>query len=108
MFSPGCFDTRRARPPPDETIHRSGLALRYDVNAISAPAGEYAGNKLSEPILVSTDMRPPSMSTAAISWAPRPVIANAMREPNTPRFPVNACTTSLANSWTASRMSLLR
>src|SRR5580765_2643024 len=92
VFNPGCFDTRRARPPPADTIQRSGLLRAYDVKAISAPPGEYAGSRLSDPIFVSTAMRPPSMSTEPISWAPRPLIANAMRDPNTPRLPVVDCT----------------
>ena len=107
VFSPGFCDTRRARPPPAETIQRSGLLRAYEVNAISAPPGEYAGSRLSDPIFVSTAIRPPSMSTAPISRWPR-FSANAMREPNTPRLPVNDCTTSFAKSWTASRMSAAR
>src|SRR6185369_2683812 len=105
VLSPGCLVTRRARPPPEDTIHRSGLPRRYEVNATSPPVGEYAGSRQSDPILVITDVRPPSMSTTAISRDPRPFSAKAMREPNTPRWLVNHCTTSLANSWTASRTS---
>src|SRR5262245_24364912 len=98
VLRPGCFDTRRARPPPDDTIQRSGLLRAYEVNATSAPPGEYAGSRLSDPILVSTDMRPPSMSTEPISCELRPLIANAMREPKTPRLPVVDWTMSFANS----------
>ena len=90
-----------------QTIQRSGLLRAYEVKAISAPPGEYAGSRLSEPIFVRSAIRPPSMSTAPISRWPR-FSANAIREPNTPRLPVNDCTTSLAKSWTASRMSAAR
>ena len=58
VFRPGCFDTRRARPPPADTIQRSGLLRAYEVNATSPPPGEYAGSRLSEPIFVSTRHAP--------------------------------------------------
>ena len=105
VFRPGLCETRRARPPPADTIQRSGLLRAYDVNATSAPPGEYAGSRLSEPIFVSTAMRPPSMSTEPISCELWPLMANTMREPNTPRLVVVDCTMSFANSWTASRTS---
>ena len=108
VFSPGCFDTRRARPPPADTIQRSGLLRRYDVKATSPRRGEYAGSRQSEPILVSTVVRLPSMSMLAISCDPPPDSAIAMREPNTPRWPVKCSTMSLANRWTVSRTSPAR
>ena len=48
------------------------------------------------------------MSTVAISCAPLPDIAMAMREPKTPGWPVNDLTMSFAKSCTASRTSAPR
>ena len=45
VFSPGWRETRRARPPPAETIQRSGLPRRYEVNATSPPPGEIGGQQ---------------------------------------------------------------
>ena len=80
------------------------LAVLAGATILLAPAADHRDG----PIFVNTAMRPPSMSTEPISCEPRPLIANAMRDPKTPRLPVVAWTMSFANSWTASRTSALR
>ena len=95
---PGFFDMARARPPPADTIHRSGVPRRYEVKAICAAVGRIRRHQAlrAHPGQHLAD-RAPSAPTLAISLC-RPVMAKAMREPKMPRVPVNWPMTSFTHS----------
>ena len=100
---PGRLEMARARPPAADTIHRSGVPRRYEVKAICAPSGEYAGIRHSEPMLVSTlhvGAVGPDGGDLALPPGQGEGDARAERRP---RMPVNCSMTSLTQSSTSGR-----